>query len=62
MALQVQNPLPGDVGQLSGLDGVERALSRPQPIKVVTARPEMDRDPLVPMDPIGDDAIRAPSF
>jgi hypothetical protein len=52
MALQVQNPFPGKRRQFFGFDDVEPILSRPQPLQVVAARSEMDRDPVLPMQTI----------
>src|SRR5215217_1095611 len=52
MALQMQNPLSRKRRQFSLLDDIEPGLSRPQLIEVVTARSQMDRGPVLPMQAI----------
>ena len=52
MALQMQNPLSGERRLFAGLDNVKPSLSRTQPVEIVAARSQMDRDPILPMQAI----------
>src|SRR4030088_102979 len=49
MALQVDDPLAVDCGQLRFLDAVETAMSGAEGGEVVAARADMDADTLVPV-------------
>ncbi len=53
MTLQMQHTLAGNRRQLDLFDRIQPPLPRPQVRQVITARPQMHPDPLVPVRPIG---------